>query len=240
MVVLATAPEKWGKILSSRVYPEFFQFSPESRVLNIGCGKAPQAVVYKGAYGEMVGVDINKERIEESYKLLQERNIQNYSAICANVEKIPLEDNSFDHALAVDIIEHVQNPDRVCREAHRLLKENGRLLISFPTLHDKYVDFISGLARFIFRKKKKIKGKEWNPDEHCQEYSAKDWIKLIEGCGFKLEKSRATTLFPPLHYYGIPRFWFSNNFIHRIDSSFCKLPRIKNYGQALLCLFIKK
>jgi len=30
-----------GKILSGRVYPEFFAFNLSDRVLNIGCGEGP-------------------------------------------------------------------------------------------------------------------------------------------------------------------------------------------------------
>ena len=55
-----------AKILSSRTYPEFFPFSPNDRVINIGCGEGPQAIVYAGQYEEMIGVDINKERLKNS------------------------------------------------------------------------------------------------------------------------------------------------------------------------------
>jgi hypothetical protein len=57
---------------------------------------------------------------------------------------------------------------------------------------------------------------------------------------FRLVASRASTMFPPLHYLGIPKFWFSNNIIHAIDDFFSRQPILKNYGQALVCIFEKR
>lgn len=229
-----------GKLLSGRVYPEFFPFKTHDRVINIGCGEGPQAIVYSGQYKEMVGIDINEERLEASKEAMKNFGVKNYTTLCANVEAIPLPNNSFDKAIAIDIIEHVQNPKKLCLEANRLLAPRGELLITFPAMHDKYRDFISKVGRFILRRKKKDSySTEWNPDAHNQEYRLSEWIAIVESCGFKLYKSRASTLFPPLHLYGMPRFWFSNNIIHTIDSFFCKMPVLINYGQALVCIFKK-
>lgn len=230
-----------GKILSGRVYPEFFPFKPKDSVINLGCGEGAQAIVYAGQYRKMVGVDINEERLKKSEEAMKIFKVQGYSTLCANVENIPLSDNSFDKAIAVDIIEHVQSPTRFCLEVNRLLKENSEMLITFPAMHDKFTNFISSVGRFLLRRKKKEAfSAEWNPDAHNQKHPLCQWIRIVENCGFKLHKSRASTLFPPLHLYGIPRFWYANNIIHRIDSFFCKLPVVQNWGQALVCIFIKQ
>ena len=230
-----------GKILSGRVYPEFFSFDKDDKVLNIGCGEGPQAIVYANQCKEMIGVDINEERMERSKKAMELYDVKNYKTVYANVESIPLPSESFDKAIAVDIIEHVQNPKKLCLEARRLLKEDGELLITLPAMHDRYTDLASWINSLIFKRKKEKKNSlEWNPSSHNHDYPVKKWIKIVEKCGFELKKSRASTLFPPLHLYGIPRFWFSNNTIHFIDSFFCKAPLLKNFGQALICVFRKR
>ena len=229
-----------AKILSSRTYPEFFPFNSDDCVINIGCGEGPQAIVYAGQYKKMIGVDINKERLVNSMKVIKTYGIENYITLCADVENIPLKDNTFDKAIAIDIIEHVKEPRRLCLEANRLLKEGGELLITFPVMYEKFRDIVSKVGHFILRRKKKEEESSvWNPDAHNHKYPVNEWIAIVESCGFKLSKSRATTLFPPLYLYGIPRFWFRSNIIYRIDSFFCKLPVIKNYGQTLLCVFKK-
>ena len=233
-----------GKLLSGRVYPEFFPLRSKDCVINLGCGEGPQAIVYSEQYKKMIGVDVSKKRLEKSKKAIKIYKVKNYTTLCANVEKIPLPDNSFDKAIAIDIIEHVQNPKKMCLEVNRLLKEKGEFLVTFPAMYDKYRAFASWVNHFILKRKKKpsvlTTYGEWNPDTHNQTHSLRKWIAIIESCGFKLCKSRASTLFPPLHLYGISRFWFSNNIIHKIDSFFCKIPILKNYGQALVCAFKKQ
>jgi len=232
-----------GKMLSGRVYPEFFALDPGDRVLNIGCGQGPQAVVYAGQFREMIGIDINRQRLGKSREAMRLFKVRDYTTVMANVEQMPFRNGAFDKAIAVDIAEHVRSPQKLCRQAHRILKENGEVLITFPTMHDKYTEMVSMLVRVIRRPKPKrdsMKSSEWNPDAHNQSYPVGRWIKIVEEAGFELTRARASTMFPPLHLYGIPRFWFASDFIHRIDSWFCRLPLLRNYGQALVCVFRKR
>lgn len=228
-----------GKLLSGRVYPEFFRFRPNARVLNVGCGLGPQAVSYAKQYGSMVGVDINAERLAVAQQLLRDRGINNYATLVANVEQIPLPDAQFDHAIAIDIAEHVNDPGQLCREIHRLLKPNGELLITFPALHDFYTDQARAIGRIFFNKTPKAKPTGWDPDWHNQRMPLTEWITLVERCGFRLRAKRASTLFPPLHLYGMPRFWFKNETIHAIDSALCRAPLLQSVGQTLVCVFEK-
>ena len=232
-----------GKILSGRVYPEIFTFHQDDNVLNIGCGEGAQAVVYSGQYRKMIGIDINKVRLERSKEAMNLLQVYGYSTVVANVEKMPFNGGTFDKAIAVDIIEHVQSPRQLCREANRILSDNGEILVTFPAMHDKFTGMVTAIVRIIKKnKQKKDKAEliQWNPDAHNQNYSVGEWIKIIEESGFKLTRMRASTLFPPLHLYGIPRFWFANNFIHRIDSWLCRLPVLRNLGQSMGCVFKKQ
>ncbi|MEO1286713.1 MAG: class I SAM-dependent methyltransferase [Chloroflexota bacterium] len=230
-----------GKVLSGRVYPEFFPFASSDTVLNIGSGYGPQAIAYGGHFKQMVGVDITLQRLQHSRILSQTETMGNYIPIMGNVEQLPFPEAYFDKAIAIDIIEHVQSPKAMCGEIRRILKERGRVLITFPTMHDRYTEAISWISRNILRRKSKgtfhDATTEWHPDHHNQEFRIDEWLALVEDCGFRAISSRATTLFPPLHLYGVPRFWFSNEFIHRIDSNLSKSAFLKNYGQGLMVIF---
>ena len=107
-------------------------------------------------------------------------------------------------------------------------------------MHDKWENLFRFVGRKILRRKgKTIVKPVWNPDVHQYNCSLKRWLDIMNDGGFCLVACRASTLFPPLHYLGIPKFWFYNKFIHTIDGYLCKLPFIKNYGQALVCVFGK-
>ncbi|MFA6551476.1 MAG: class I SAM-dependent methyltransferase [Patescibacteria group bacterium] len=229
-----------GKLSSGIIYPEFFPFDKTEEILNVGCGDGVQAVIYQGNFKRMVGVDISQDRLDMAEQLVECYGIKNFFTLCANVEKIPLPEK-FDKVIAIDIIEHVVNPGNLADEIHRLLKDEGKLLITFPALHDKWENLFQFVGRKILRRKgKTVRKPGWDPDEHQYDYNLKEWLNLMEQSRFQLVKSRASTMFPPLHYLGLPKFWFTNKFIHKIDNYLCQLPVFKNYGQALVCVFIKR
>jgi SAM-dependent methyltransferase len=230
-----------GKLLSGRVYPEFYPLPAGSSVVNLGCGTGPQAVVYKDQLGEMIGVDINADRVQRSIEVAEWFGIDNYRAVVADVESTGLESGAADVILAIDVIEHVRSPENLVAECRRLVKPGGSLLITYPTLHDKYFENpVADFARLLLRRKghHHSSSDEWNPDDHNQAMGIGKWVKMTEAGGFKLADSRATTLFPPLQVMGVPRFWFKNSLLHAIDSKLSAVPVVKRFGQALVCRYI--
>lgn len=228
-----------GKLLSGRIYPEFFPIDKNETVLNIGCGDGVQAVIYNGNFKKMVGVDINEKRLTTAKELAACCKFDNFETLRANVEEIPLNEE-FDKVIAVDIIEHTVQPEKMAAEAGRLLKEGGEMMITFPVLHDKWENFFRFIGRKILRRQGKTIRKEgWDPDAHQYDFGLDEWFDLMRKAGFKLVDYRATTMFPPLHYLGLPRFWFSNDIIHAIDNFFSKLPFFRNFGQSAVCIFRK-
>jgi SAM-dependent methyltransferase len=47
---------------------------------------------------------------------------------------LPYEDGSFDHIVCVEGLEHIENPANAIREFSRLLKTQGRLIVSVPNI----------------------------------------------------------------------------------------------------------
>ena len=222
-----------GKVQSGVIYPGFFPFAQGDQIVNLGCGLGPQAVVYKGTFARMVGVDLNDERLRDSKVLLGEHNVTNYETICAPVENTGLPDASFDKALAIDIIEHAQDPAAFLREAHRLLKPGGELLVSVPAMHDHYVHAARKIGWLFGRRTQELP--EGHLDAHNTTHFVREWRRIVfQSASFTIVRTRATTLWPPLHLYGVPKFWFTNPVIRAIDDVFCNIPGIKRFGQAYL------
>lgn len=230
-----------GKILASRVYPEFFPVSPGETVLHAGCGEGAQMLAYgfvsskKGDTGRVVCVDVQELRVNTTLRHAREAGISDIEARMADLEALPFQDAVFDRIVAVDIIQHVLNPQRVFAEFRRVLKPGGELLITFPALQHYLLTKISR-----WKNKKGHPSSSWHPDAFNHNLPLSRWLTMGRASGLTFVRSHATTLMPPMHRYGIKRFWFSNDVIHRIDWFFGGLPGFKRLGQALMVVYQKQ
>jgi SAM-dependent methyltransferase len=53
---------------------------------------------------------------------------------------IPVPDASYDWVVLTEVLEHVQRPDDVLREAARVLKDDGRMVVTMPFLFPVHAD----------------------------------------------------------------------------------------------------
>jgi SAM-dependent methyltransferase len=113
------------------------------RMLDIGCGNGIFAAEAKARTGcKLYGVD------GSDYALQQAKGI-GFEALSLirdfNVDPLPFESEQFDFCLCKDLLEHLIRPDFVLKEANRVLKPGGYLLVHVPnhfTLH--------GRIKFLF------------------------------------------------------------------------------------------
>lgn len=100
------------------------QRSRANVLVDVGCGTGELARVLGGYYGVYIGVDI--VRYSEFPT--------NLSFVATDLDsgRIRLEDACADVVVAVETIEHVENPRAFVREISRLCKPGGIILISTP------------------------------------------------------------------------------------------------------------
>lgn len=64
--------------------------------------------------------------------------------IVGRAEKIPFPDASFDSIITTQVFEHVENPEQAAQEIARVLRKNGKVLITIPQwneLHEEPHDY---------------------------------------------------------------------------------------------------
>lgn len=101
------------------------------RILDVGCGNKPYQSMFQGITKEYVGCDI----VQSS---------ENKVDVICEATKIPLPDSSFDTIFTTQVIEHVEDHQALVKEAYRLLKHGGYLILSGPMywhLHEEPHDF---------------------------------------------------------------------------------------------------
>ena len=96
------------------------------KVLEIGCGWGRGLELLTKAADHYTGIDKNEELIQS---LRQEYPQSTF--IQANIPPLSgLADNSFDYIVTFQVIEHIQNDELFIKEAFRVLKPGGTLLLT--------------------------------------------------------------------------------------------------------------
>lgn len=138
-------------------------------LLDVGCGEGNYFHLYKDK--EYFGID-----------LLESTNPR---IIKCNAENILFKDNYFDTVVCMDVLEHVTYPNKVLKEIYRILKPNGKLILSVPNYNFPFTyDPINAFLR-LFNKHLPIGLWAWG---HKRLYSIYDIILTLNKNNFDIIK----------------------------------------------------
>jgi SAM-dependent methyltransferase len=114
-------------------------------VIDIGCGGGAFLDLIKGFAGSTVGV----EPAGYYHEGLSRKGHLTYASTSEALERW---ENQLDLAVSFSVLEHVDDPLSFLREAKRLLKKDGRLIISTPNRNDWLLDLLpDAYAPFFYR-----------------------------------------------------------------------------------------
>lgn len=103
----------------------------KAKILNVGCGVGDDLEIIS-KFGRVSVLDIDKATLDLVPKhLVKEKCL-------ADVCQIPYPDNSFDIAIAFDILEHIKDDEKAVSELRRVLKPNGKIVFSVPAFNGLY------------------------------------------------------------------------------------------------------
>ncbi|MEK6629185.1 MAG: class I SAM-dependent methyltransferase [Acidobacteriota bacterium] len=163
-------PTYLAKMLAVRRHLD--SFSPETRVLDAGCGEGVIVDQYAGRL-RIEGVDLNFRSA-----LVQ----------TGSVTALPHPNGMFDQALCLDVLEHLTFDDQATalRELHRVLRPGGGALVSVPNLAhlQSRVHFL--LLGQLIRTASLAK--------HPGDRPVDEYLALARSCGFDIVRRRG--IFP--------------------------------------------
>jgi ubiquinone/menaquinone biosynthesis C-methylase UbiE len=168
----------------------------DDRIVDLGCGKgdAVESLSSKG-FRNVIGVDINQERIGFAKQNAKNGNVDNYRLITNNPYKFPISSNSVDLVFSGQVLEHVKDMNVLFLELKRVMHKNAVWIHIFPPkfrlleTHTQLpfgniINYYLWHRIFIFLKICKVK----KNSQSVEEYVRKKMKYIDEKTFYRLEK----------------------------------------------------
>jgi len=151
------------------------------KIVDIGChsGLLTQKIVNWTGADKIYGLDISPKAIEKAKK-----RIKNGYFVVGDAQKLPFKNNFFEAAFCIEMIEHVDFPQKVLAQIYRVVKKNGYAVILIPTdnLLFKVIWFIWNLRYPVWK------------HVHVQSFNGTLLEDMAEGLGFKVSLVKTFSL----------------------------------------------
>jgi len=148
------------------------------KILDIGCGSGSLAIYYTSKGNRVVGIDISGKAIESARKSAQLLDLKN---IEFKVMNFPLQapKEKFDRVICSEVIEHLEDDMLALNKVYKLLKPQGKALITTPSKN-------APLHRLGYAKNFDIRV------GHLRRYTMEELVKKSKKAGFKIIETKKT------------------------------------------------
>jgi len=147
---------------------------PDHAVLDVGCANGAHTLAAARACRRIVGCDYDLRHLHVAASTARARGITNAQFFAWDVTgPLPFHDASFDAVLFLDVIEHLHPRVAVLHEIARVLRDDGRLLVSGPNRATTWRRRLAAAGLFPYS----------DPD-HKIEYTEEEFLAELARGGF--------------------------------------------------------
>lgn len=124
----------------------------DDEILEIGCGTGDISFQVAPLCKKVTGTDISPEMIAIARSKLADGDYPNLSFSVEDAYKLPFPDAAFHKVICVNALQTMKEPERVVREARRVLKNNGEFIAVMYCYGDSKVKDIIKLFTFVVKR----------------------------------------------------------------------------------------
>jgi len=110
--------------------------TPESQVLDLGCGAGPVISALRRHGIATAGLDYSEDMLDNARARLRALQLDDSGLLQGDCRHTPYPSRSFDIVVCLGVISYIEDYDPVLDEIDRLLKPGGTALISFRSVHN--------------------------------------------------------------------------------------------------------
>ena len=148
---------------------------PTDLVLDVGCSNGGHLVRAAARCRSIIGFDYDLPQLRIAAREIRERRLGTARIFAWDITgRFPFPDRTFDTALFLDVIEHLDPRVAVLGEIRRVLKDSGRLLVSAPNRDTRWRRRLRDAGLFTYS----------DPD-HKIEYNRDEFLAELRQGGFE-------------------------------------------------------
>jgi SAM-dependent methyltransferase len=173
-------------------------FASNDNVLDVGCGDASnyQSWLVKQV-GHLSALDISPSGVATARRMGIDAKIHDLS------QRFPFDDNTFEGATCIEVLEHLYDPKFTVQEIYRVLRPGGLLVASVPN-NGYFRERLKALTRAELSTSITDFGNEWK-GAHIRFYSLRSLSRMFQVSGFEIESiksNRDASIFDGLDAFG--------------------------------------
>jgi SAM-dependent methyltransferase len=109
-----------------------FPIGPDDIVVDVGCGNGAKAQFCARFAREIIAIDIDTARVEDTLKRMQSTAKARFTVRPGTAYAIPVESGMATKVICSEVLEHVEDPRHVLEELFRIGKPGATYLLSVP------------------------------------------------------------------------------------------------------------
>ncbi|MCL2282370.1 MAG: class I SAM-dependent methyltransferase [Fibromonadales bacterium] len=99
----------------------------------------------------LYALDEDPIRINKIYEAINHEKLKHIKLNCCNAENLPYTSSVFDLIVCNSALEHIKNYKQVIKEMHRVLKPNGRLIVTVPNADIQFGSIFRTFWQLVLR-----------------------------------------------------------------------------------------
>ncbi len=131
---------------------------PPLEIADLGAGEGTFSQLLARRARHVIAVDNSPKMVEYGADLARKHGVANLEYRVGDLEEVPIADGTMDLAFLSQALHHAQHPEKAVKEAYRILKPGGRIVVldllrhGFEEAREMYADLWLGFSEVDVRR----------------------------------------------------------------------------------------